>query len=310
MTDNTQTAETAQPAPAAAPLDDHAAYRAARAEGRDPFAETKLLPGETPAQAETKSGDTAALAETGTDRSASGDDATENEPGEGETAEKPKRTGWWNERIYREAEGKRLAQRERDEALAELQTLKAQQSQASTEKPEEGKFESYAEYVEALTDWKVEQKLRDAQVKQAKAAEEEAHKAESTARSKHFAADCEAVKSSGKYADFETVAFSDKLRINDAVQDQLLASDKPADVLYYLGSHLDEAEALLKLSPSAVARAMGRIEERLALTKPVRTQTSASPPITPVSGPTSKTFNPDKATDEEYREARMSGKYK
>jgi len=97
-------------------------------------------------------------------------------------------------------------------------------------------------------------------------------------------------------------------------------SEQMTELMYHFGSHPDEAEALLKMTPAQQVRAIARIEMKLetpsanaepvATPKPKVAASSAPAPIRPVqaSSPERPAFDPHKGGSDEdwkaYRETR------
>ena len=156
---------------------------------------------------------------------------------------------------------------------------------ASTEgKPDPGKFETHAEYVEALTDWKVDQKEK----------QKEQKKAQTDAQSeqqKQFKAHQDRVKAfADKNDDFdEQLAKLADVPRSVALDTVIFQSDKGPDILYELAKNPAEAKRIAMLPPLVLARELGKIEARLTTavsteTKETKTITSAAKPLTPVGG--------------------------
>jgi hypothetical protein len=137
-------------------------------------------------------------------------------------------------------------------------------------------FDTYEEYVEALTDWKLEQ--RDVLREQAKARETQ----QETVKTQVAAA-------RERHADYDQVV-NDQVVISPAMAEVMVASEHGAEVAYYLGSNPDEAARIAKLSPAAAGAALARIEASLdlgtsATQKPkTATTTKAPPPPKTITG--------------------------
>jgi hypothetical protein len=144
--------------------------------------------------------------------------------------------------------------------------------------PRPEQFQDYESYVEALTDWKVDQKLEaQRQMSARERAEHEARAQAKQVREKLSAA-------SSKYEDFEDVALAPDTPITQAMAHAILESDVSADLAYYLGSHTDEAARIAQMSPVGQVRALAKLEEKLTASAP----TSKAPkPISPIGGKTS-----------------------
>lgn len=151
-----------------------------------------------------------------------------------------------------------------------------------------------AAFMEAMADWKAEEKLaqRDQQAQQA-AVQTKIQ----TAAQKFFSAGHQ------KYEDFDAVAtYNPDLIVTPAMQEALIDSEHGADVAYYLGKNLTEARRIAGLPPVAQVREIGKIEAKLqtAETPPKRT-TQAPEPIKPVEtkGNTSAK-DPSQMSDAEF----------
>lgn len=161
-------------------------------------------------------------------------------------------------------------------------------------------------FLEALSDWKVDQKLAAAtrsraEGEQAKAAGEKA--AEWSAREQAFIA---------QTPDYYDIAYHAPINYSEQMLDFLKDSDIGPQIAYHLGTHLDEAKAIEQLSPTRQAAALARLE--LTLTpahaaaeptpttpRPVRTITQAPPPpatVTPSGGAKRSPSDPGLTTEE------------
>lgn len=151
-------------------------------------------------------------------------------------------------------------------------------------KPEESAFETNAEFVEALTDWKVDQ--RD--IAKAETRSEQS--------SKDREEDFFSVINSGaeKYKDFDEVArlTPDKggPTINENMLEAMMDSDNVVDIAYYLGQNVKESVRISNLSPIGAAREIGKIEARFSggeqSITPQKIKTKTVTPSKPVEGKT------------------------
>ncbi|OGP65290.1 MAG: hypothetical protein A3K22_05895 [Deltaproteobacteria bacterium RBG_16_42_7] len=210
----------------------------------------------------------------------------------------------------------KTAEEEREGARAEAEFWK---SQATTAKPAEQPgikvspqsakpvsedFQEYSDYVEALTDWKIEQ--RD--IVQAKKQGE----AQYVDRMKQVISGFErkVVKALEALPDFETVARDlDMRRLYDAmphVTDAILELEKGPEIAYYLGKNRSKAFELARMHPFQAALEIGRIEARLIV--PISKKVSqALEPIKPVGGGANTTeAAPDAMSDTEFAKWRKS----
>lgn len=222
--------------------------------------------------------------------------------------EQPKKKGGFQRRIDR-------LTREKAELAARLEALEAKaggekpaeaapKPAAPTGKPSVEQFETYDEYVEALADWKTEQKLaaRQQQDEEAKA---------KAAQTQRLAAWSEKVKAAeSKYDDFEEVAYNPSVRITTAMQEAILESPVGPDLAYWLGSHPQDAARIADLSPVSQARELGKIEASLsAPPEPKKPKPSAAPaPIKPVSAAAApSTKRVEDMSFDEYKSWRAAG---
>ncbi len=171
-------------------------------------------------------------------------------------------------------------------------------------KPREEDFETGTAYIEALTDWKYDQRRKAENV------ETQAAELKKQQKSQQDAFQAKQVEFRKVQPDYDDVMVDSEAPISPAMGHEIIDSAHSAAILYFLAKNPDEAEKLSQLtSPTAVARAIGRIEARLpsgnaeAKPKPI---TGAPAPITP-SGKASSgsTRTPDEMTPSEYRAWRI-----
>ena len=154
-------------------------------------------------------------------------------------------------------------------ATLPIETAKA----ADPGKPVAANFDTYEQYVEALTDWKLEARdaLRaavDAKANQAQVVKTQVD----AARARHD--------------DYDQVV-TDQVPISPAMAEVLVASDHGAEVAYFLGSNPDEAARIAILSPARAGAELAKIESGLNLsteTKPKTAQSKAPTPPRTLNG--------------------------
>ncbi len=173
------------------------------------------------------------------------------------------------------------AQVERDAlraALAKYQQPEAPQPQA--QKPVRASYANEAEYIDALTDWKIEERLPRHLAQHQQATQQ-------SSAERDFVARENTVKAELKDYD-DVIADAAHVVIPTPVAHAILTSEFGPDLRYYLATHIEEAEALNKLSPEAALRTIGRIEAKVEMqvaarkVKPAAKVTGAPPPIKPV----------------------------
>ncbi len=229
---------------------------------------------------------------------------TGDEESDGEHA---KKKGGFQRRIDKLSAEKR----ELEAKLAALSAGKPAEKPAETAKADAGdgkpqleKFDSYEDYVEALTEWKLER--RDAA--KAEQAKESASKAEQAELAKSWNARQDATRA--KYSDYDEVV-GQEIPITGVMQQALLESDHGAELAYWLGSNPKEAERIAQLGPVAAIKALAKIEDSLSAEQPAKPKpraSSAPEPISPVGARGSvATKDPDKMSFQEYKAWREAG---
>lgn len=178
--------------------------------------------------------------------------------------------------------------------------------------PAESDYTDPLEYVAAKAVWASGQRLNEREASVAsEAAEaarqraEEIQRAEASVIAESWQG--QVIEAKSRYADFEAVALDPSVPISEAMAKMLQTSDVGADVAYFLGQNKAIAAEISKLTPLEAARAIGRIEARVAAPRP-RTETNAPAPISPVKGRAQAQYDPDRMSNEEFRAARLSGK--
>lgn len=226
----------------------------------------------------------------------------------------------WFQKRFNKLTAQREAERRRadelqamlDKAISGRQQEPAQKEVApsASPKPKMDQFESDEEYFEALSDWKVDQKIshlektRKAEI-QANEQEQARIKELSTYEQKRIA-----TVTAGRelHEDWDEVinSLSGDTLTKDMAK-AIFETDKPAEVSYFLGKNPEEADRISKLNPYKRAIELGKIEVRLETKAPKKT-TQAPPPIKQVGGKTSISAAPDPDKDPEaWIEARNSG---
>lgn len=238
-------------------------------------------------------------------------------------------------RLAQLAREKNDAKREAEEARAEVAKLKAERAApakpevekepekaAAPKKPTPDDYGTYEDYVEALADFKADERIRkmrqeDESQQKADRAVEDIKKRGNTFRERVFAADASVQE---RLAKPEALAFMKELQpswavppgtamraIND-ISDAIIYSEHAPQLLLYLAENPDALDKLQGLpDPPAVHRAMGRLEAAVsheaapapdAVPKPVVAYSQAKSPVRPISGtPAAVEDDPDAEDD-------------
>lgn len=174
--------------------------------------------------------------------------------------------------------------KERRKVERDLREELAQQRQAPIEAPQPNQFTSAEDYVEALSDYKTEQKLAEREAQQQRKQVESGY-------------EDRADEARAKYADYDEVAHGSHVRITPEMAEVIKASEVGPEVAYHLGKNPDEAARIARLSPLVQAREIGKIEATLVPNAPVVKKSSSAPePIRPLGSrstvPTVSTSDP------------------
>ena len=203
----------------------------------------------------------------------------------------------------RQAERK-LAQshEEKQELIARIEALE-KSAQPKAEQPNPDNFDTHEEFIEALTDWKLEQKLGKQQEENEKKAAEQAQQAQMAKVRETFEA---------REAEFSADK-SDYLPVVENLSSQLAQTQKNAEIineivnrddgpalLYALGQNMEKAAEVFDLQSSFAIDRLNSVAESL---KPQEQPESKQPlpkPPSPVKSKGTAHKDPDKMTPDEW----------
>jgi hypothetical protein len=258
---------------------------------------------QTTAQAAEETAAAAAATTTQTSES-----ATEGQQESTETqteGEQKKVTGGFQKRIDKLTREKEFW---KEQALTQAKPAGAQQQAGQTEetkpaaettKPKASDFETHAEFVEALVDWKADEKLKAVRTETAK---ERARTQQQTAEQAYQAKEKEY---KGAVPDFDEVVAAADFPVSRAVLEEIVHGENGPALKYYLASNPEEADRLNKLGPVQLAREVGRLETRFKTAAKAGTTAAVSnapKPATPATRSAStSTKDPGEMTPGEYR---------
>lgn len=194
---------------------------------------------------------------------------------------------------------KQQAERERQEReYWQKKALEAEgHKSVSTAKPTVEAFNTYEEYLEALSDWKVDQRLASERQ------QAEASKRETVSKTRVESYQKRVEQAVEKYDDYLDVAHGDHWTPSQQMVEAIQESEVGTDIAYWLGSHPEEAERIASLGQVAQYREIGKLEERLSKPPPKKV-TKAPPPIDPSGNKSSATKSPDSMEFHEFVEWR------
>jgi len=208
----------------------------------------------------------------------------------------------------------RTAERERDFEREKIQELEVKLAELSAKvvddsKPNKEDFDDEDEYIEALTDWKIESKLKalqkDSTGSNLKKREVDT---EINAESEIYVGLGDAIENGNKkYKDFAKVALNKDLILSPEVAKIILDTDIPEDLMYFLGENPDESERISGLDQVRAAKEIGKLEIKLEkkkeeVVKPtIRKQSKAPEPIIPLRSEGVTEKDPNKMSPAEYK---------
>lgn len=139
-------------------------------------------------------------------------------------------------------------------------------------KPKLEDYESTEDWVEALADYKVDQR----QAISKKEAEEAKQQEETAKVIKSF--ERKTAKFEETHPDFQDVMDDLKdYEIPGYVMEAVMTADLAPDVAYFLGNNQEELEKILDKSPAAAIRAIGRLEAKLEKSEPEEVSKAPAP---------------------------------
>lgn len=205
---------------------------------------------------------------------------------------------------------------ERDAIIEDLQnklsSFSGSQNSNQTNLQDPPKKENYAtdeEWIEAVADYKAEQKVKAYEAKTLKDSEKKSEKEKQQDLQKKFTSNIK--KTAEKYKDYHDVTSDITIPVNSDLGRVILESDQSGELMYYIGKNPDIEEKLSELSGMKLAIEIGKIEERLS--KPLKKKGSKAPdPITTETkrGSASPSGQPDfdKMNADDYYRARYGNK--
>lgn len=171
-------------------------------------------------------------------------------------------------------------------------------------KPTVDQFKDYGEFVEALADWKADQKVSEAlkarDVEMAKTADARVQETKAQTFVERQNAAREAIP------DYDAVVGAADVPISEHVGKVLLNSPKGADLVYHLAKNPAEAARISQMSAEDAAYELGQISATLGRpSTPAKPVTKAPAPMKPTAGNgSSSATDPSKMSHEEYRAMR------
>lgn len=176
------------------------------------------------------------------------------------------------------------AKRKAEELEAKLRERQERQPDPLAARPKMEDFQDYEAYLEALADWKAEEKAQRLREELKGEYEKSKAKAESDRRMEAFRAAESKFRATVTDYD-EAIQDAQDTPMTQVMFDVILESEVGPNILYYLAKNPDEAERIAHLSPARQAAEIGKLEDKLAqqLKDPQKPKASnAPPPVNPV----------------------------
>jgi hypothetical protein len=258
----------------------------------------EVVPGATEGETEVESATPEEERET---RETTGDEE------ETEEAKKPKKPGGFQRRIRKLNARAEAAQAEADYWRGQAQSRQQEEKQPtaveakSKPKPEDfaikeedgGGFD-HAAYTEALTDWKLEQRLteRDTKARESQAQTEQQQQGrEFLGREAAFAETLPESPPDGEgYDEVADAALGMLGQLNSPATKEMaaaiMASDQGPAVLYFLGQNPDELQRIAKQNPKSAVMSLGAIADKLAQNTQGNGQETETPAVSRAPKPT------------------------
>jgi hypothetical protein len=265
---------------------------------------------ETPEDSETS--------ETEDSEAKAGEDDSSAEEIEAKEGDKPKKKNGYKKKINKL--NKELSATKQETEYWKQEALKSQKASPQETKPVETQktisldarpksedFGTHEEYVEALTEWKVEKKLKDKEI-EARALD---MKKENESKVTTFKEREAAFKA--EHTDFNDVLDEiEDVLLPPILQREIVTSENGPQLMYELAKDREELERICKLPPEALLRALGRFEAAISKdseSSPETKKTTKAPkPIAPVgassSGSTKKSISDPNLSQREYEQLR------
>jgi hypothetical protein len=206
------------------------------------------------------------------------------------------------------------AKRERDELRARLEAATARAEPVKEEpRPDRTKFASDEDYIEAVAEWKADQRLAKREREQAEAQA----KTERDQLVKNWQKAQERARV--EIEDYDEVIKASDVNLPGHLHQAILESDIGPHLAYYFASHPDEAKRYSAMTATRSLRELGKLEDRLAddaddapapqkaAPTPAVEKSKAPAPTTPVKDGRSVDPGPAKSYDE-YRTRRQAEK--
>lgn len=149
-----------------------------------------------------------------------------------------------------------------------------------TLKPKQDDYDNEGDYLEALTDWKWEQKLPGLRAAaRAEITLEDQQRETQRIQQQHAK---KATQAREKYGDYDEMV--NQPLFTPTMTQLIMASEVGPEVAYFLGKNPTEADRIAALSQLMVAKEIGKLEVKFSQQPTKRNITKAPAPINPITG--------------------------
>jgi hypothetical protein len=217
-----------------------------------------------------------------------------------------------NRKIQKRLErAQRSFERKMEAALEQDRAQRAQQSQSAMPQaaPKLEQFDNFDDYVAAKAEYVANQALEKRFAEQRQYQEQEQHQRYRSTVEQSWTQRVGQVRN--EIDDFDDVIESAGVEITNVMSEALMDSDLGPKVAYYLAKHPEEAERIAEMTPSAVFRAIGKLEAKIEGDQLTKKKSGAPKPVSPVGSKAGVgTKDPGKMSDEEYAKWRKTARIK
>lgn len=212
-----------------------------------------------------------------------GREASESDEDTAEKAEKPRKRGA-SQRIGELVSLNKAKDAEIERLMRLVESGRTPQQAAGSEKsddePKRDAYDDYEAFIEDRARWVARQEFRE----QSQKHEEETRRERESRMAAELQQRWESsyAKALDSYDDYEDIFDQVGTAITVEHAGAIRNADEPAEVVYFLGKNPKELEKFSKLQGAQLFRAVGRLEERIAIQR--EQQSKAPKPVSPVRG--------------------------
>lgn len=215
-------------------------------------------------------------------------------------------------------EARRMAEQQMEinkQLLTQLQALQQPKQQEQPQvpqqntPPDQSQYQTYEDYVMALSEWKAEQtvakQIESYQKKQQEMITQRQQEIDAQTQGQTFVE--KTAQAQTKYPDFVQVVSNPQLPITPSIIKYMNGAENTADIAYYLGKNPEVAMAIAQKSPDAQEIIIRQIDLHMKTQQKV---TQAPDPINPLNGGQGAANDLSKVPMEDFFKIRNQQEYK